>query len=229
MRYVGGKSRLAKSIVSHFQFTTTTQNYVEPFVGSGAVVEQIQGRPRIANDAHPYLIALHLAVSDGWQPPTDISEDEYRAMQQNPDEWPAELVGFVGFACSFGAKWFGGYARGAGRNYAAESHNNLVKQAPRLRDVDWQCGDYREMDIPPNSLIYCDPPYKGTQGYAEGAFDSTAFWDWCLEQAGNGHTVYVSEYAAPSGTRSVWSKERAASLDKDTGGKRSVEHLFRVS
>ena len=38
------------------------------------------------------------------------------------------LTGFVGFGCSFGGKWFGGYARNAGgTNYAAQSKRSLLK------------------------------------------------------------------------------------------------------
>ncbi|MDD3417562.1 MAG: hypothetical protein PHY47_26820 [Lachnospiraceae bacterium] len=56
--------------------------------------------------------------------------------KDNYDKW---YVGFVGFLCSFGSKFFGGYARGKNnsgdaRNYAMESYNNLNKQSPNLRN-----------------------------------------------------------------------------------------------
>jgi DNA adenine methylase len=41
----------------------------------------------------------------------------------------------------------------------------MVKQAKNLKDVDFRCGSYLEMEVPPNSLIYCDPPYEGTTKY----------------------------------------------------------------
>jgi site-specific DNA-adenine methylase len=40
-------------------------------------------------------------------------------------------------------------------------------------------------------IIYCDPPYEGTTGYAEGGFDSRAFYDWVAAQE---HPVYFSSY-----------------------------------
>lgn len=43
-----------------------------------------------------------------------------------------------------------------------------------------------------NSFVYCDPPYRGTQGYGE--FDYDAFLDWALE-IGQKHPVLISEYA----------------------------------
>lgn len=43
-----------------------------------------------------------------------------------------------------------------------------------------------------NSFVYCDPPYRGTQGYGE--FDYDAFLDWALE-IGKKRPVLISEYA----------------------------------
>lgn len=54
--------------------------------------------------------------------------------------------------------------------------------------------DYRNVSIAPNSVIYCDPPYRGTQKY-EGynAFDYEAFYDWALKQ----NNIFISEYSMP--------------------------------
>ncbi|WP_428221998.1 hypothetical protein [Gaoshiqia sediminis] len=41
----------------------------------------------------------------------------------------------------------------------------MIKQAPNLKGIDFRCCNYWELDIPDNSVIYCDPPYKGTTGY----------------------------------------------------------------
>lgn len=40
-------------------------------------------------------------------------------------------------------------------------------------------------------IIYCDPPYEGTEEYREGAFNHKAFYDWCMAQT---VPVYVSSY-----------------------------------
>lgn len=57
--------------------------------------------------------------------------------------------------------------------------------------------DYREVKMKPRSIIYCDPPYKGTAGYLankKAGFDYAAFYDWCCRQE---ELVLVSEYAMP--------------------------------
>ena len=53
--------------------------------------------------------------------------------------------------------------------------------------------DYREVPIPENSVVYCDPPYKGTQGYGM-SFDHDAFWEWARTRD---FPLWVSEYSAP--------------------------------
>jgi site-specific DNA-adenine methylase len=40
-------------------------------------------------------------------------------------------------------------------------------------------------------IIYCDPPYEGTEEYRGGAFNHKKFYDWCMAQT---VPVYVSSY-----------------------------------
>ena len=55
-------------------------------------------------------------------------------------------------------------------------------------------GDYRNVEILPDSVIYCDPPYKGTREYCKIEFDHEAFYDWCEKQTA---LVLISEYWMP--------------------------------
>lgn len=58
----------------------------------------------------------------------------------------------------------------------------------------WQI-DYREAEFTdPAGVIYCDPPYKGTDKY-DSNFNHEAFYDWCESQV---LPVYISEYDMPS-------------------------------
>lgn len=54
--------------------------------------------------------------------------------------------------------------------------------------------DYREVELPPNAVIYCDPPYQGTNGYNVD-FDHADFYCWLY--ANSHRLIYVSEYAMP--------------------------------
>lgn len=56
-------------------------------------------------------------------------------------------------------------------------------------------GDYRSVKIQPDSLIYCDFPYKNTAEYSDGGFDHESFYDWAEKQS---EPVIISEYAMPA-------------------------------
>lgn len=199
MRYLGSKRKISKYILPIMLDRRTKEQYwVEPFVGGCNMIDKIDG-PRMGNDINPYLISLWVALQNGYIPPTNISRDEYYDIKQNPKAYPPELVAFVGFMCSFGGKWWGGYVRDAsGRNYAESGSASLVKQSGKIQGIVFTCVEYASIPIPPNSLIYCDPPYDCTTKYDYCKhFDSSGFWEWCRSMARYGHTVFVSEYSAP--------------------------------
>ena len=54
-------------------------------------------------------------------------------------------------------------------------------------------GDYRNVEILPDSVIYADIPYKDTRDYGI-EFDHEAFYDWCEKQTA---LVLISEYWMP--------------------------------
>ncbi|MCG3175445.1 MAG: hypothetical protein MOGMAGMI_00374 [Candidatus Omnitrophica bacterium] len=62
---------------------------------------------------------------------------------------------------------------------------------PSLKNIITSSLDYREIEIQPNSIIYCDIPYEDTAGYRNVSFDKKAFLDWA---ANCPHPVYISEY-----------------------------------
>ena len=231
MRYMGSKARHAKHIApiimrGHDQ----TKPYIEPFIGGGNMMSRIGADIRIGGDVANYAVALLKAVSDGWVPPSTVSEELYCHVKNNKQDYPPEMVGFVGYSCSFGGKYFGGYCRGKdskgnARNYAAEQVTHLVKQSRGLSGVKFYVGGYDEIDYPAGSTVYMDPPYVGTTGYASGGFDHDRFW-WFCSCLSVTCRVFVSEYSAPVGWTCVWEKSVTNSLTKDTGAKRGVERLF---
>lgn len=230
MKYMGSKSRHAKYILPIIlKDRKPGQWYVEPFVGGANMIDKVDGN-RIGADNNIYLIDLLRALSSGWNPPQELSEELYKDININPGKYPNELVGFAGIPCSYAAKWFGGYCRGLTsdgipRDYISEAWRNAMKQAPKLKGINFIAADYRNFDIPDNSIIYCDPPYMGTTKYSS-SIKYDEFWGWCNYLVNDGHTVFVSEYNAPEDWECVWEKEVNSSLTKDTGGKRATEKLF---
>lgn len=148
---------------------------------------------KILNDKHAYLIAMLRGVQNGYELPELITPDQYQLIKAHKD-WDPVLAGFVGFGCSFGGKWFGGYARNAtGTNYALQSKRSLLKDMATLQNAEFVCGDYRHLGIPPGSVIYADPPYNNTTGYGGEVFDTAEFWRAMQLLADTGHAVFVSE------------------------------------
>lgn len=60
--------------------------------------------------------------------------------------------------------------------------------------INVQSKDYRLLDIPNNSVVFCDPPYKNSSiKYNNIKFDHEEFYNWCIEKAKN-NDVFVTEY-----------------------------------
>ncbi len=230
MVYMGSKNRIAKELIPIItKDLKPNQWYVEPFVGGANMIDKIEHPYKLGADNNKYLIALLKAVQNGQELPEYINKDEYIAVKTNKDNYPDWYVGFVGFVSSFRAKFFGGYSgycttkTGIQRNYIKERINNILKQ--NLDGIKLVCSSYDALDIPANSIIYCDPPYNGTTKYKD-SFDSDAFWQWCRDKAKEGHTVYVSEYNAPEDFKCIWEKQ----INSNLGGtsKTATEKLFTI-
>lgn len=234
MKYMGSKARFSSEILPIvLQERQENQFYVEPFAGGMNMISEVGGN-RVANDVHYYLIQMWKELVAGWVP-DKISKEQYLDVRANQNNYPPYFVGWVGFNCSYSGKWFGGFAGdtktkiGTIRDYQTEAINNVVKQVKKMGDVIFQNKPFLELELPPNSIIYCDPPYEGTTRYADD-FDHNIFWEWVRNISSQGHSVFVSEYNAPNDFECLWQKEAKSSLSangKIGGNKVSVEKLFR--
>ncbi len=230
MKYMGSKARFAKHLLPIIlKDRQLNQSYIEPFAGGMNMIDKVDGI-RIANDQHEELMAMWQAlIYDKWDPPKSVSEDEYKAIKYNQNDYPKHLVAYVGFN-SFGGKWFAGYRRDkqGKRDYWAEHYRNITKQVPNLEGVILSCKSYTELEIPNNSIVYCDPPYASTTKYRDG-FDHEQFWEWCRQQSKAGYHVFISEYNAPEDFKCIWEKPAKTSFSwhaDNLPAKKSVERLF---
>lgn len=234
MKYMGSKARIAKEVISviePYRFSKE-QVWVEPFVGGCNMIDKVQGK-RIAADNNEYLIAMWQAVQKGWLPHQRYSKEEYDYIRKFPESVDKATYGYVGIACSYSGKWWGGYAgmtttKEGVRDYQAEAFNNLLKQSCNLYGIEFICSDYSTLKIPSHSIIYCDPPYANTTKY-RNEFNHSQFFDWCTLKAKEGHLVFLSEYEAPKPFTCIWQKELKSSLSangKIGSSKNSVEKLF---
>lgn len=84
-------------------------------------------------------------------------------------------------------------------------------------------GDYRDVEILPDSVIYADPPYRNTAGYGMD-FDHEAFYDWCEKQEA---LVFISGYWMPE-DRFVCIAEfpRTSTFSATNNSKKEIEKVF---
>ncbi len=219
MRYLGGKSKTAKAIMAHIIGAVPTperRTLYEPFIGGGAMTAVLAPHFKrvCASDLHPDLVLMWQALLAGWKPPESITEEEYRIYKNLA---PSSMRGFVGFAGSFGAKWFTGIGRGVlpngtPRNYYAESKRSLLRDVALMQaNTKVVLSDYRKLKPRAGNVVYCDPPYAGTTSYAMG-FNNEEFWATMDRWHDAGALVFVSEYKAPPGWTKIWSETRMRDL-----------------
>jgi len=210
MKYVGGKGTIAKKIVGYMtQLRREGQSYWEPFIGGAHIISRmnIRDAKMYGSDYHPYLMAMWIALQDGWEPPSQPTYELHKSAQRQASKGEdngfsdAEL-GYYGFALSFRGKWFSGYAwSDADKDNLDDQMRYTRAKAGRLYLVNLFHADFLITEPPEkNMLIYCDPPYIGTYEYrGVPPFNHHAFWTRVRYLEERGHTVLVSEYIAPEG------------------------------
>jgi site-specific DNA-adenine methylase len=241
MKYVGSKNRLSKELAPIIQsyITDDTVAYIEPFVGGANMIDKIEHHNKIGSDLHKELIALHKFNRDySDNLPSTITEEQYLSVKNNKNAYSDYYVGLVGFCATFGAKYFGGYARGyktdgvTPRDLPNEAIRNLQKQAPNIQGIKFECKsftDYNPSDYK-NCVFYLDPPYRKTLSYSTGGFPHEEFDKWAIE-LGKNNTVLISEYELPEDKfECIWSKDVKVGISGqgDIKNKKRVEKLFKV-
>jgi DNA adenine methylase len=225
LRYLGGKTRIAKTLATLIDSVRQPGQWVwDPFCGGLSMSVALSKKgPVWSTDVNPALIALYKAVQAGWEPPAFVSEEQWRAAKLLPDSNP--LKAFCGFGCSFGALWFSSYMKHSpGKSEHVYTARRLKKDCtPATRT--FTCIDF--LSCKPGSIdavLYLDPPYKGTAKYSAVAeFDSEMFFKIAAKWAAFTH-VFISEYSSPIGL-CVWSQPLSRNVGGGTGSL-ATERLY---
>ena len=239
---MGSKSRIAKQIVPIIQSyidKNKSDKYYEPFVGGANIIDKIKSNHKYASDLNPYLIELLCHVQSGGELYDVVSRDLYNEAREafnsnDVSKFQMWQIGNIGFLASYNGRWFdGGYAKPVVektkngeryRDYYREGKDNLLKQAPLLKNIVFKTLDYRNAN-PKGFVIYCDPPYCGVKEYKNSTyFDYEKFWqimnDWSVN-----NIVLVSELSAPNNWTSIWKQTVSRSI-KVNDKRKAVEQLF---
>ncbi len=232
VQYMGGKARIAKDLARvMLEIAPQRDVYLEPFLGGCHVLPQMAPHfdLSIATDVMPDVAILWRdALAGAFVPPTEVTREQYAGLRHAE---PSALRGFVGFGCSFGGRFFEGYASNArGSDFVAPAARGIERKLSTVtasRTVIRE-QDYRDHEPAPGTVVYCDPPYAGTKPFSGAPlWDAEAFWATMREWVERGAVVFVSEYAAPRGWVSVWTKTaNVGSLKRDGNAAPVTEHLF---
>lgn len=80
---------------------------------------------------------------------------------------------------------------------------------------------YEQVEIPENSVVYCDIPYRNTEKYIS-EFDHEKFYSWAKSQP---FTVYISEYSMPEEFQEIVSFEKSSKISARKN-KKTIEKIF---
>lgn len=248
MKYLGNKQRIVNEILPIMLQYNENYTFVDLFCGSCSVIQNVpKSYYRIANDKNKYLIEmLKGLVSDSNI--SDITHIDKEFYSENRNIYNMEKkgkiiltdeeysqVGWIGWMASFNGRFFsGGYSghdvvqkNGKARDYIKEQINNTMKQVPYLKGIEFHSGDYYGLEIPKNSIVYCDIPYKGTKQYETSKdFDYEKFYQWCRENKDN-YKIFISEYNMPSDFKCIWQKEVTNAMNT-TKTYKPTEKLFII-
>lgn len=237
MKYMGSKARFMgeiKPIIESY-INNDTPVYIEPFAGGMNSICKIDFHNKLANDSNKYLIAMWNELKNGkrFEHICDKSKyDKLRLQYRGIGDFgfsDAE-IGWYGFVASFNGRFFdGGYSGVSnGRDYIGEASRNIERQLVEMSNIRFNSGCYTELEIPDNSVVYCDIPYKNTKQYGDNAkFDYDKFYKWCVCQS-NKSTILISEFNMPEDVfECIWGKKAKTQIGLNNKVD-MIERMFKV-
>jgi len=186
LKWIGNKQRSAAQIVSYFPPSYGT--YIEPFLGSGAVLGTLAPRHAVASDTLPALIEIWQMLAT--EPDRLLAgyRRRWEKFQNSPGVYEqvkarfnrkanAPDLFFLSRACYGGVIRFrkDGYMSTPIGVHAPISPAAVAKRIrvwrERTTGAAFRCADFEETlaEARAGDLVYCDPPYSDTQAILYGA------------------------------------------------------------
>lgn len=187
LKWVGNKHRFAEKIVS--MFPADYNKYIEPFVGTGAVLATFNPTKAIAGDMLKPLIELMELLQNfpdklvesyslNWNQFVADRKSHYEKVKNSYNAHPNPLdLLFISRTCYGGVMRFTKEGKistpiGPHKPVPPESFENRVAiWNSRVKNTKFLHADYRETMrlAEKGDIIYCDPPYVDSQAILYGA------------------------------------------------------------
>ena len=183
LKWVGGKRQLLSEIIPLID--ESCDNYVEPFIGGGAVLFRLQPKKAIINDYNTELINVYRTVRDGLDALVALLKEhekynssdyyyEVRALDRTPDfdkmsnsEKAARII-YLNKTCYNGlyrvnslGQFNSPYGKYKNPNIVNEVVLRAISKYLNGNEISIRSGDYKDVlnNIEKNSFVYLDPPY----------------------------------------------------------------------
>jgi len=189
LKWVGNKQKFAVEITRYFP--TDINRYIEPFLGSGAILATVAPNNGLGSDVFKPLIEIWQKLASDpnalidWYAErrnrleAEVKEDIYKSVLAAYNSQPngADFL-YLTRSCYGGIVRFrkaDGYMStpcGVHTPIPVESFATRVRDwRARLKNVSFEHLDYREAfaQARRGDLIYCDPPYSHSQAILYGA------------------------------------------------------------
>lgn len=187
LKWIGNKHRFAMQIISNFP--EKYNKYIEPFLGTGAVLSALNPHKAIASDTLKPLIGIMKLLqsspntliesyANNWESYQQNAKTHYQKVLASFNSSPNALdLLFLSRTCYGGVVRFtkeGKMSTPIGPHKPippASFANRVYMWQIRVKNTTFLNLDYREsMDLAePNDIIYCDPPYIDSQAILYGA------------------------------------------------------------
>ena len=201
LKWVGGKRQLMPSIVEHLPENIKDYKYIEPFIGGGAVLFNLQPKNAIINDFNEELINVYQVIKNNLDELiVDLkkhkNEAEYfysiRSLDRNgefknlTDVQRASRVIFLNKTCFNGlyrvnnaGEFNSPFGRYKNPNIVNEPTLKAVNKFLNSNNLDIKSGDYSEIlkQADKKCFVYLDPPYhpisesSNFTGYVQGGWN----------------------------------------------------------
>jgi DNA adenine methylase len=185
----GIKTKLVKFILSNISWSGKGR-WIEPFLGSGVVLFNVQPERALVNDINPHIIRLYQMIYDGSLSPEEVrlylsaegkkllskGEEYYYLVRErfNKTGDPLDFI-FLNRSCFNGVMRFNSkgefnvpFCRKPDR-FRQAYVTKIVNQISQIQKImcgkDWEfrVGDWRESlkNVTADDFVYLDPPYIG--------------------------------------------------------------------
>lgn len=201
LKWVGGKRQIMPSIIQQFPSTIKELDYVEPFIGGGAVLFHLQPKKAIINDANEELINVYSVVKNNLpELLADLEKHEnnteyfykIRGLDRSegfknlsPIQRASRII-YLNKTCYNGlyrvnnaGEFNAPFGRYKNPNIINEPTLKAVSKYLNLNNISIRKGDYTNVleSLNQKSFVYLDPPYhplsqsSNFTGYVQGGWN----------------------------------------------------------